>query len=114
MENDQSQQKIAEEMPQEQNTPQGSTLGPVVGTIIIVAVLVIGGLYYWGAQLNKQAIVDETLTGEEIAAEVDTSTEALGVQGTSDEVTAIEDDLDLTDLSDLDAELGNIDAELGF
>lgn len=110
MDNDQNQQNIPNEMPEE----HGNTVGPVVGTIVIVAVLVIGGLYYWGAQLNKQSAVDESLTAEDITAAVDTSTEALGIQSTSDEVTAIEDDLDLTDLDDLDAELGNIDVELGL
>lgn len=114
MENDQNQPDMPEEMMKEESPHQNSTLGPVVGTIIIVAVLVIGGLYYWGAQLNKQVAVDETVTGEQIAAEPDASTEALGEQGTSDEVDAIEDDLNLTDLDDLDAELGNIDAELGL
>jgi len=28
--------------------------GPVVGIIIIIVVLVIGALYFWGDQLNKQ------------------------------------------------------------
>lgn len=91
----------------------GSSLGPAVGTIIIVAVLIIGGLYYWGAQLNKQAI-DDTLTGEDIAAQADASLDALSEQGTSDEVDSIEEDLNLTDLDDLDAELDNIDAEFGL
>lgn len=30
-------------------------VGPIVGAIIIVALLIFGGLYFWGAQLNKGA-----------------------------------------------------------
>ncbi len=43
----------------------------------------------------------------------DSATEALQQLGTSDEVTAIEQDLGATDLSDLDKELSDIEAELG-
>ena len=31
-----------------------SGAGPVVGVIIIVIVLILGGLYFWGAQLNRE------------------------------------------------------------
>lgn len=30
-----------------------SSVGPIVGTVIILALLVIGGLYFWGASLNR-------------------------------------------------------------
>lgn len=115
MENDQMDpQQMSNKVPNQQPMEDGKQVGPVIGAVIIVAVLVIGGLYYWGAELDKQTAVDENLTGEQIAAEEDIATQALSEQGTSDEVSAIEDDLNLTDLDDLDAELGNIDAELNF
>lgn len=44
--------------------------------------------------------------------EIDTTTAALEQQGTSDEITAIEADLETTDLSDIDKELTDIEAEL--
>lgn len=31
-----------------------SGAGPIVGVIIIVIVLALGGLYFWGAQLNRE------------------------------------------------------------
>jgi len=110
MENNQDPQEMPESMMQQKEHEQGKQIGPVIGAIIIITILVIGGLYYWGAELNKQA----EPSAEEIAAKVDHSTEALGTQGTSDEIAAIEEDLDLTDLGNLDAELGDIDAELGL
>ena len=33
---------------------QKSSVGPVVGIIIIVALLIIGAFYFWGAFLNAQ------------------------------------------------------------
>lgn len=29
-------------------------VGPLVGIIIIIAVVALGGLYFWGAQLNRE------------------------------------------------------------
>lgn len=35
--------------------PHRKPIGPMVGTIIIVLLLIIGALYFWGASLNRQA-----------------------------------------------------------
>ena len=32
-----------------------SGVGPTVGIIIILVLLIVGGLYFWGAHLNRQA-----------------------------------------------------------
>jgi hypothetical protein len=29
--------------------------GPIIGVVIIVIMLVLGGLYFWGASLNREA-----------------------------------------------------------
>ena len=33
---------------------QTEPIGPIVGTIIIVVLLIAGGLYFWGARLNQE------------------------------------------------------------
>lgn len=33
-------------------------MGPVVGAVIIILVLALGALYFWGAQLNKEKETD--------------------------------------------------------
>jgi len=81
--------------------------GPVIGIIIIVLVLVFGGLYFWGKRVTQEP------TPEAIMNMPDSQLETLGTQNTSDEVTAIEEDLNATDLENLDAELGDIEKELG-
>ena len=35
-------------------SPQKSSSGPIVGIIIIVALMLVGGFYFWGAHLNQK------------------------------------------------------------
>jgi hypothetical protein len=37
----------------ERKNPSSGGSGPIVGIIIIVLMLILGGLYFWGAQLNR-------------------------------------------------------------
>ncbi len=37
------------------SVPEKSTVGPIVGAIIIIFLFAFGGLYFWGAYLNKEA-----------------------------------------------------------
>ncbi len=86
--------------------PSDSGAGPIIGAIIVVAVLVLGGLYYWGAYLERRD--QAAMTAEEILSEPDAVLEQLGTQGTSDELDAIEADVDATDLENLTTELDQI------
>lgn len=89
--------------------PQRSAnIGIVIAAIIVVGLLVLGGLYWWGAQIEQQRMTEE----ENTMMEGDPQTEALMMQDSSDEVDAIEDDLESTEFDDLDAELGQMEAEL--
>ena len=36
------------------NSPHRTSVGPIIGSAIVVIVLLIGALYFWGQQLNKQ------------------------------------------------------------
>jgi len=79
-----------------------SGTGAIVGAIIVVIILVVGGLYFWGKQLSTDT--DTT----------DPQLEALQNTSASDEVADIEADISTTELDNLDAELGDIEAELNF
>ncbi len=37
-----------------QNNDQQKPVGPIIGSAIVIIILLIGGLYIWGQQLNKQ------------------------------------------------------------
>jgi len=98
-----------------QPTPESSgegesSAGPIIGSVIIIIIIIIGGLYFWGQRLTREARSD--ISGEEIRAEEDTVTASLEVQSSSDEIADIEADLNLTDLENLDADLDSIDLEL--
>jgi len=80
--------------------PEQKTIGSIIGIIIIVVIIIIGGLYFWGQKISNEEITTEEniqLTEEVIPETVD-----------------IESDLDELGTFDIDAELENIDAELGL
>ena len=87
-----------------------NSAGPIIGSVIIIIIIIIGGLYFWGQRLTKEARSD--VSADEIRAEEDNVTANLEVQSSSDEIADIEADLNLTDLEDLDADLDSIDLEL--
>lgn len=106
----------APQMPEEHK----SSAGPIIGSIIIVLIIVLGGLYLYGDKVglpttNQDQIQNtEEITADQISAQVDSTTEALASQGATDSIDEIESDLSATDLNALDAELSNISAELQF
>ncbi len=96
-----------------ENTPEKKLqMGPIIGSVIVVILLILGGLYFIGKRIGEnetpaplpQVILDTP----------DSALEALGEQNTSDEINSIQSDLDATPIDELDAELGNIEVELGF
>ena len=104
-----------------------SHLGPVLGVLIVILVLILGGLYLWGSTLVNETLPERyaedlpqpRMPSAEIApeptpgnADARADVNALETVSTSDEIDAIEADLEATDLDSLDAELDAIDAEL--
>lgn len=100
----------------------GEVISKGNGIIIIILFLILGaisaGLFYWYKLGNIPVVVETTMrptyeTNKEpesttAKAQVDT----LGVMSTSDELGAIEADLESTSLTNLDTELIPIDQEL--
>ncbi len=89
------------------NTSGKGTLGPIVGTIIIVILLIIGGIYFLNTAFNKNKEADKLPTIQS-GGETDAVVNQLETQGTSDKVTDIEADLNTTDLKSLDSGLNNL------
>src|SRR3990167_8555289 len=71
------------------------SIGPIIGAIIILAVIVLGGLYFWDQRQERDANDAET-------AQV---LESINTQGSADDTSSIENDLNSTDIDSLDAEL---------
>ncbi|MFA5838794.1 MAG: hypothetical protein WC849_02555 [Candidatus Paceibacterota bacterium] len=93
--------------------PKTKSTGAIVGSIIIIVILVIGGLYLWGKQITKVENQQAT-TPEQILSEPDQALDSLKNQSTSDEIKSIEIDLNATNLDNLNKELENINIELGL
>jgi len=89
-------QNSTEEQIEKMTPKQDGGVGPLIGTIIIIALLVLGGLYYWGSIINEQK--DTEAPTENVPA------------GQDEDVSSIEAELD-AEFGDVDAELDKIDAE---
>jgi len=75
-----------------------SSVGPIIGIVLVILIIVLGGLYFWGKRLADNGDTLPPLEEEPLS--------------TSDEVSDIEADLDATDLESLDADAAAIEAEL--
>ncbi|MDO8572843.1 MAG: hypothetical protein Q7S11_03715 [bacterium] len=95
-------------------TPQEEkSIGALIGSIIVIAVIVIGGIYFWiiqSSEFTAPTTTEAPSLGQTVAPDQETA--ALLTQGTSNEVSDIEKDLDATNFDNLDAGMNNIDAQL--
>ncbi|RJQ34897.1 hypothetical protein C4556_01270 [Candidatus Parcubacteria bacterium] len=87
-----------------QQAPASSSLGPVIGAIIVILVLGLGALYFWGAQLNEQPDELPFIPGD------GTSESWMPQSSGSDEAAAIEAELQATDMSAFEQQM-NADLE---
>ncbi|OGZ06249.1 MAG: hypothetical protein A2845_00380 [Candidatus Lloydbacteria bacterium RIFCSPHIGHO2_01_FULL_49_22] len=78
------------------------TLGNVIAGLSLLIALLVGGWYIFMQQYDagSPAATPSDTTGA-ASTEVDTATAAFQVQGTSDEISAIDADLEATDLNSL-------------
>lgn len=83
------------------------SVGPVLGIVIIIAILVVGGIFAFTDRLNNTAP-----TPEEIEASSDPSALELTTYSTSTDIATLEAEAEATNLDNLDADLAEIEAEL--
>lgn len=84
----------ANQMPM-QGTPKKS-VGPIVGIIIIVIVLVIGAFYFWGAELNQTPApaTASPLSESDELTDISADLSATAINGIDDSVSAMEAEVD--------------------
>lgn len=111
-------------LPSENFTAAAITENPktqlgLILTLAGVLLVIFGGLLYWYYLSTTTPTSIETPTRPPVAqnAEPETptataQTESFGALSTSDEITALEADIESTNLDSLDTELGQIDAML--
>ncbi len=83
-------------------TPEKSSVSGAVGTIIIIALIILGGLYFWGKRINTQKESASLIRQEQMASQ-----EAAVIQAVSpsDEVDTLKAEIEATQTTGLGAEL---------
>lgn len=81
-----------------------NSAGPVIATVIILAVIILGGLYFWGERSNQRDVKDADANSA-AAANTDQTTAAIRSQSSSDDISSIEADLNNTNTEAIDADL---------
>ena len=118
--NNQNQVASGNQMPQP--GPEKTPIGPIAGAVIVIALLVAGGLYFYGAKLNNQTVNEMPyIPGDDYmmpeasmpVGELESDTSAgLPSQGSSDDAAAIQADLEAMDMNSMEsqnsAEMNNI------
>jgi len=79
-------------------------VGPVIALIIILAVIVLGGLYFWGQRTSNNTT---DIYGNPISPSVSDSNTipVIDNQSSSDASASIEADLKATDIDSIDSQL---------
>jgi hypothetical protein len=92
-------------------------VGPILGMLVVVLILILGGLYLWGGMLAKNETatrVERTLPNNEPETpRAEADRDILMTTSESVEIDAIYADLESTNLDSLDTELDTIDVEMG-
>jgi hypothetical protein len=91
-------------------------VGPILGVLVVILVLILGGLYLWGSMLSEsqnEARVERTIPNNEPETpRAEADRQILETTSPSTELDAIYADLESANLDALDAELDQIDAEM--
>ena len=94
-----------------------SHVGPILGVLIVILIIILGGLYLWGSMLpeegNQARVVDRTLPNNEPeTTRAQADRQIMDTTSSSNDLDAIYADLESTNLNDLDTDLKQIDAEM--
>lgn len=78
----------------------GKKIGPVIGALIIIVLLVIAALYVWGAHLNTTQSETSTTynTNDSMASETASAVQAQ--MSASDDINSLSNDISATEKSD--------------
>lgn len=93
-----------------------SSIGGILGTILVIAIIILGGLYFWGKRIDEAKLRQENAAqqavfenSQNITIQEVSEADKIKSVGNSDDVSSLEAELNATNLNGLGAEL---DAEL--
>lgn len=93
------------QMPPMQGQVEKKSTGSLIAVIIILALIIIGGLYFLKTRSSQNAYLPTDTADNGII-------ESLNQQSSSDELSSIEADLNATNLDNLDQGAAALEAEL--
>lgn len=84
-----------------------SSIGSIIGTIIIISLIILGGLYFWGKRIEESRYKEKLISESVNQTEPTVINEATAIRSvsTGDDVNSIETDLTNTKVDNLSAEL---------
>ena len=84
-----------------------SSIGSIIGTIIIISLIILGGLYFWGKRIEESRYKEKLISESVNQSEPVIINEATAIRSvsTGDDVDSIETDLSNTKVDNLSAEL---------
>lgn len=95
---------------------QETNLGPILAILLIVLVLILGGLYLWGAQLSKKSTIEDVerhrVNDEPETVRAEADTKIFSTVSTSNTLEAIEADLSGTNIDVLDTDMSALENEV--
>jgi len=110
-EQDQNQEYRPKETTPEAVAPEKKQTGSIIGSIIVIIVIIIGGLYFWGTRTDNP-VVDDGIVDPAADTTIpiqDPIGDALKNTSDSDELDAIEADLNATDIDSVDSDINQIE-----
>ncbi len=84
-----------------------SSVGSIIGTIIIIALIILGGLYFWGKQVEESKNIQNLTTDMTTPQQTADTSEAGMIKSSvssSDDLSSIDTDLQNTNTTNLSPE----------
>ena len=82
-----------------------SGIGSIIGIVIIISIIILGGLYFWGKRIEESKLKEALVSGNsQTVVSEQPQTSAIKSVSSSDDLGSIEADLNATNLDNLGAE----------
>ncbi len=83
-----------------------SSIGSIIGTIIIIAIIILGGLYFWGKRVEESKLKQDLVSqNSEQPTQMQNNTGNINKTSDVDDLNSINADLKASNFNNLDAEL---------
>ena len=82
-----------------------SSIGSIIGTIIIIALIILGGLYFWGKRIEETKLTQDLTTSPAETTTDNSEAAIIKSAGSSDDLNSIETDLGNTNTANLAPEV---------